>query len=170
MTVFSEHRIGIEDVQRYQVPAQQPPVRKAFAYITSGTRVLLFTHPDHPEAGIQVPAGTVESGETPADAALREAREETGLESLAPGRWLGRDVFDAHVIGRHELHDRWFWHIRAEGEVPEMWRHGEMFSANGSAEKIAFDFFWADLREPLPPLIADHDQFIPELKAELGVD
>lgn len=157
-------------MQRFQIPATKPPVRKAFAYITSGSRVLLFTHPDHPDAGIQVPAGTIERGETPAAAALREAREETHLDCLAPGRWLGRDVFDAHAIGRDELHDRWFWHIRAGSDVPETWRHGEMFSANGAGEQIAFDFFWADLREPLPPLVADHDRFIPELKAELGID
>ena len=37
---------------------------------------------DAPEAGIQVPAGTVEADETPAAAALREAREETGLGDL----------------------------------------------------------------------------------------
>ncbi|HWV24607.1 MAG TPA: NUDIX domain-containing protein [Thermomicrobiales bacterium] len=157
-------------MQRQQIPVPRPPIRKAFAYITSGTRVLLFTHPDHPEAGIQVPAGTIERGESPADAALREAREETNLADLTPGRWLGRDVFDAHAIGRHELHDRWFWHITAGDDVPETWRHGEMFGSNGSREHIAFDFFWADLREPLPPLIADHDRFIPELKAVLGIE
>lgn len=131
--------------------------------------MLLFTHPDHPDAGIQVPAGTIEWGETPAEAALREAREETHLDCLEPGRWLGRDVFDANEIGRDELHDRWFWHITAAGDVPETWRHGEMFGANGSSAHISFDFFWADLREPLPDLIAGHDQFIPELRAELGI-
>src|SRR5699024_4582488 len=106
----------------------------------------LFTHPDQPEAGVQVPAGTIQWGETPADAALREAREETNLESLDLGRWLGRDVFDAHAIGRDELHDRWFWHVVAGGEVPETWRHGEMFGANGSSAEVSSDFFWVDLR------------------------
>jgi 8-oxo-dGTP pyrophosphatase MutT (NUDIX family) len=42
-----------------------------------GRQVLLF---EHPHAGIQVPAGTVEPGEEPLLAARREAREETGLE------------------------------------------------------------------------------------------
>ncbi|MCO6502731.1 MAG: NUDIX domain-containing protein [Acidimicrobiales bacterium] len=53
--------------------ATQPLVRKALAYVTAGTRLLLLVHPDHPEAGIQVPAGTIRSGEEPGDAALREA-------------------------------------------------------------------------------------------------
>ena len=39
--------------------------RKAFAYVTSGTRLLLFTHPEAPEAGIQIPAGTMAPGRTP---------------------------------------------------------------------------------------------------------
>ena len=54
---------------------------KAFAYITHERRLLVFSHPNHPEAGIQVPAGTVEPGETPHAAALREAAEEIGLSA-----------------------------------------------------------------------------------------
>ncbi|MBA2247495.1 MAG: NUDIX domain-containing protein, partial [Chloroflexia bacterium] len=64
--------------------------RKAFAYITSGPtsgptsghRLLVFSHPLSPEAGIQVPAGTIDDGETPEEAVLREASQETGLPSL----------------------------------------------------------------------------------------
>lgn len=37
---------------------------------------------EHPFAGLQLPAGTWEPGETPAEAALREAQEETGLAQL----------------------------------------------------------------------------------------
>lgn len=159
----------MDHLHRPRTPAPKPPVRKAFAYVTSGTRLLLFTHPDHPEAGIQVPAGTMQRGESPLDAALREAREETHLDALYPGRWLGRDVFDAHAIGRDELHDRWFWHLVAESDVPESWRHGEAFASNGQSGQIAFDFFWIDLRDRLPDLAADHDRFIPELREVLGI-
>ncbi|MCB0205012.1 MAG: NUDIX domain-containing protein [Anaerolineae bacterium] len=52
---------------------------------TLGMEVLLF---QHPSAGIQVPAGTVESGEPHAVAAAREAREETGLSDLPAGLFL----------------------------------------------------------------------------------
>ncbi len=54
-------------------------VEKALSYITRGQRLLVFRQPDFPEQGVQVPGGSVELGEQPAVAALREAREETGL-------------------------------------------------------------------------------------------
>ncbi|GHO85715.1 hypothetical protein [Dictyobacter formicarum] len=41
----------------------RPIKQKVFAYITHQRRVLLFTHTFSPEAGIQVPAGTLEPGE-----------------------------------------------------------------------------------------------------------
>jgi 8-oxo-dGTP pyrophosphatase MutT (NUDIX family) len=44
----------------------------------------------HPYAGIQIPAGTVEEGEAPQAAALREVAEETGLRSVRLVRDLGR--------------------------------------------------------------------------------
>ena len=44
-----------------------------------GLELLVF---QHPTAGVQLPAGTVEIGEDPAAAALREAQEESGLREL----------------------------------------------------------------------------------------
>lgn len=49
-------------------------------------QLLLF---QHPTAGIQIPAGTVEADEQPAAAALREAQEETGLAGLVIAQALG---------------------------------------------------------------------------------
>jgi 8-oxo-dGTP pyrophosphatase MutT (NUDIX family) len=53
------------------------------------TEVLTFLHP---LAGRQIPAGSVEQGELPVEAARREVIEETGFESLtrfvAIGEWI----------------------------------------------------------------------------------
>lgn len=49
-------------------------------------QILLFRHPN---AGVQIPAGTVESNELVRQAALREAREETGLADLRIVKRLG---------------------------------------------------------------------------------
>lgn len=65
-------------------------VEKITAFITrrsiEGYDLLLF---EHENAGIQIPAGTVEDGETPEEAAIREAAEETGLTSLSIRYYLG---------------------------------------------------------------------------------
>ena len=43
----------------------------------------------HPNAGIQIPAGSVEVGEDIETAAIREAQEETGLMKLKSEKYLG---------------------------------------------------------------------------------
>jgi 8-oxo-dGTP pyrophosphatase MutT (NUDIX family) len=50
-------------------------------------QLLLF---QHPQAGVQIPAGTVEVGEDWQTAALREATEETGLIQLTFCHYLGQ--------------------------------------------------------------------------------
>ena len=66
-------------------------LEKVTAFVTrsgpTGQELLLFRHP---HAGIQLPAGTVEERETPEQAVLREAMEETGLSNLRLGSLLGR--------------------------------------------------------------------------------
>ena len=44
---------------------------KVLAYVTRGDELLVFRHRDFPAAGLQVPAGAIEEGEDPQDAALR---------------------------------------------------------------------------------------------------
>jgi len=65
-------------------------LEKVTAFITRpgpcGVELLLFQHPN---AGIQLPAGTVEEEEPYRDAALREAAEETGLQQLSVVALIG---------------------------------------------------------------------------------
>lgn len=65
-------------------------VEKVTIFVTrrsdKGHDLLLF---EHPSAGIQIPAGTVEVGEEPEAAARRETAEETGLDDFTAHRYLG---------------------------------------------------------------------------------
>lgn len=130
---------------------------RAYAYITKGSRLLLFTHPEAPEAGIQVPAGTIELGENPQDAVMREAKEETGLTELRYEQFLAQDTRDMRDCGRDELQYRWFFHLSVQGPIEETWRHGE--HAEDGSVIHPFDFFWADVGA-LPKLVANYDDKI----------
>lgn len=65
-------------------------VEKVTAFVTrrskDGYDLLLF---EHPNAGVQIPAGTVERGESAEQAVMREVAEETGLTALSVRRYLG---------------------------------------------------------------------------------
>jgi len=136
--------------------------RKVFAYITHDDQLLVFSQPNAPEAGIQVPAGTVEDGETLDIAVLREAFEETGLHGLRLVRFLGEQVRDMADVGKNEVHHRHFYHLRYDGDGPLTWQHLEPDPDHGG-EVEPFAFFWVHLPDEVPTLIADHGAMLPHL-------
>ncbi len=136
--------------------------RKVYAYITHRGRLLVFRHVHEPEAGLQVPGGTVEDGESFEAAVCREAFEETGLPGLELVRCLGEDVRDWSDVGILVVHTRKFFHLRCTQTSPETWRHTEMDASDGSGEHL-FEFFWANLPDGVPELLTGHDIFINEL-------
>ena len=144
---------------------------KVLTYITRGNRLLVFTHPESPEAGIQVPGGSVEVDEKIEDAALREAVEETGLAGLRLSNFLGEMHLDMSEFGFNEIHRRYFFHVWCDEEAPQSWRHYEFTASDRPAghPPIPFDFYWVDLTDDLPRLIADMGAYIPELLALLGL-
>jgi 8-oxo-dGTP pyrophosphatase MutT (NUDIX family) len=142
---------------------------KAFAYITNRDRLLVFVHPFAPEAGIQVPAGTVKANERPDEAVLREAFEETGLSNLIVDCLLGEHERYMSDFGKDEIHHRYFYHLRYEGDPPATWRHEERDSSDDPKQiPIMFELFWVPLPEGVPSLIADHGQMIPQLLKRLS--
>ncbi|MFW9905340.1 MAG: NUDIX domain-containing protein [Candidatus Thorarchaeota archaeon] len=64
-------------------------VEKVTAFITRKKRNEELLLIQHPNAGIQIPAGTVEKGETVEEALKREIIEETGLKKTRIKRYLG---------------------------------------------------------------------------------
>jgi len=131
-------------------------MQKAFAYITYQNRLLVFRHVDVPEAGTQVPAGTIKANEHPEQAVLREAVEETGLTDLTVGRFLGKQEREMSDFGRDEIHHRFFYHLHCNGVPPPTWYHEECDPSDGSERgPIIFEFFWVDLRYGVPSLMCD---------------
>ena len=141
---------------------------KVVAYITQDNRLLVFRHPLHPEAGIQVPAGTIKAGESPHDAVLREAQEETGLGQLELRAFLGMEEHDLAVFGVPKVQQRHFYHLEYRGDAPPTWQHYETDPSEGEEEQTLFEFFWAVLPDGVPELHAGQDALLPALLARLA--
>jgi 8-oxo-dGTP diphosphatase len=128
---------------------------KVYAYITQGEHLLVFRHVDFPEAGIQVPGGTVQPSEPPREAVLREAFEETGLADLEIEAELGETWPGMNGVGMPpEVHHRHFFHLRAGSPPPSTWQHEERDPAGGGSP-ILFEFFWIPVAGADTLLIAE---------------
>jgi 8-oxo-dGTP diphosphatase len=134
---------------------------KAYAYVVRRGHLLVFRHAEFPEVGIQVPGGTIDAGETPEHAVLRETHEETGLEGLSIVRALGEHVRDMRDFDEQAFHHRYFFEL-ACGDAPETWQWWER-TPSGGGPPIAFDFFWVPI-DAVPTLFAEHDYFVTALR------
>ena len=139
-------------------------VEKVVAYVTKDEHLLVFRHVNS-DAGIQVPAGTLEPGESPDDGVLREAQEETGLDSLVVRRFLGTRDYDMSSYGIAELHRRYYYHLECRGDTPSTWRHFELHPSGCPSKRIEFELYWVMLPDQVPELAAGQGYFL----AELGV-
>lgn len=76
------------------------PVVAAGVAIVEGDEILLIRRANHPHQGMwAVPGGKVDRGESLAEAATREAREETGLlVKLDEVIWVGESMADDHHL------------------------------------------------------------------------
>ncbi|PSL01786.1 8-oxo-dGTP pyrophosphatase MutT (NUDIX family) [Haloactinopolyspora alba] len=109
-------------------------MQKVVGYVVSDGRLLVFTHDDFPleVTGVQVPAGTIESGEQPAAAVAREVWEETGVD-VRIVRALGVEQYDMWP-SKPELHERYFFQLAPRGDsLAERWRAGEELPSDGGA-------------------------------------
>jgi 8-oxo-dGTP pyrophosphatase MutT (NUDIX family) len=121
--------------------------QKVMTYVvraaSAGRELLVFQHRDYPDAGVQVPAGTVEPGEALEAAALRELEEETGL-SPAQVAVVGK-LADAHEPGLNE--QRHVFHCAPTGPLPDRWSH--TVRGAGDDAGLVFDFCWVALQPGL---------------------
>jgi len=125
-------------------------VAKVLCYVVRDGDLLVFRHRSYPDAGLQVPAGTLRDGEAAALGALRETEEETGRRGFRVLRFLGRydyefrNTFDG--VERHEMHDRHVFLLEPPADLPDRWS----YRADDEEGDFWFEFSWvplgADLR------------------------
>ncbi|WP_232236169.1 NUDIX domain-containing protein [Nocardia sp. BMG51109] len=122
----------------------RPVVSKVLCYIVRDSRLLVFRHRDVPweEVGVQVPAGSIRAGEAPEVAALREAREETGLTDFTVVRKLGDTHYDVSPY-RFEIQHRRIFELALHEDTPERWFSRE--DHDGEGEPTRFECFWIPL-------------------------
>lgn len=139
-----------------------PPRLRVAAYVirwrAAGPELLVFDHVDFPEAGTQVPAGGLEPGETPADAAVREVAEETGLTGAGLVAELGVSDHPHPVTGQ----PRRTTYVQLD--VPDgpvgPWAH----RVAGDGEDGGLRFACRFIPLPLAARLADHqDEFLDRL-------
>lgn len=111
------------------------PILKATAVLLRGEgaarEVLVFLHPevDGSGASVQLPAGTIEDGEDPADAAARELIEETGVLGAEVRALLGvldepsSEAYSADTRAYAPLppRRRWIYHLEPTLPPPDRW-------------------------------------------------
>jgi 8-oxo-dGTP pyrophosphatase MutT (NUDIX family) len=123
--------------------------RRAVAYVLRGRELLVFEHRDFPDAGTQVPAGTVEDDEAPDVAVVREVYEETGVFAQLV-RELG---FTDEIAPRGEPRRNHFFELETD-EPRDAWEH--LVRGGGGDDGLVFACRLVPLT-PRPALIADGD-------------
>ncbi|MCU5201333.1 NUDIX hydrolase [Bacillus paranthracis] len=133
--------------------------KKVHAYVTrekeGAMQLLVFKHRDTPEAGIQVPGGTVDEGETLEAAILREVQEESGLRHLCIERFLADYII--HVREKKEYEKRHFFHVTLLTNVKDRWEH--IVSAGEEDEGLVFCYEWIDIAK-YPELAGKQGEFL----------
>ncbi|MFC6734272.1 MULTISPECIES: NUDIX domain-containing protein [unclassified Haladaptatus] len=115
-------------------------VQKVCAYITRGDgELLVFKGPGH--EGFQIPKGTIEPGEEPQSAVLREIAEETGLGAVNGTRHLATDVWTRRFSPPRK-YIRHFFHATIH-EPRDSWTH--TVTGEGEEQGCAFEFSWVKL-------------------------
>ncbi|MCG6498731.1 NUDIX domain-containing protein [Kitasatospora sp. A2-31] len=109
--------------------------------------LLVFDHAGLPQAGTQVPAGGVQPGESPQEAALREVIEETGLLTATVVGIVTTDGRPHPDTGqpRHTT----FLHLRVPRDAPDAWEHRVHSGGDDAGLVFACRFLPLPLRHPL---------------------
>ncbi|WP_432397584.1 NUDIX domain-containing protein [Pseudarthrobacter sp. L19] len=122
-------------------------VAKVVCYVVHDNHLLVFTHDHQPMAltGVQVPAGSINAGESPEVAAVRELFEETGRQGQVI-RHIGVQEYDLRP-GRDEIAVRHYFEMRlTDADIAERWVAGEPDPSHGRSEAV-WTCWWIPLTD-----------------------
>ena len=135
--------------------------RKVLGYITRGEdpnwEILVFEHKNHPEAGLQVPGGTIEDEELIIDALYREIEEETGITRdnlVLEGKVNKTNYFPEN---KNMQYERTIFHLSYIGANHSEWEH--LVESDGEDDGMTFCHRFIPVHE-LPKLAGNQDQAI----------
>jgi ADP-ribose pyrophosphatase YjhB (NUDIX family) len=112
--------------------------------------LLVFDHVGTPQAGAQVPAGGVRSGEELEQAVLREVAEETGLRTARLIQQIAVDE-KAHP-DTHQPRKTTYFHLQAPATTADAWNH----TAWGDGDDVGLTFSCRFVPLPLKQPLADN--------------
>jgi 8-oxo-dGTP pyrophosphatase MutT (NUDIX family) len=132
--------------------------KRVVAYVTrerdGATELLVFEHRDHPSAGVQVPAGRADPGETLEQTLRRELHEESGIEDAVVVRELGRPTWP-------EKYENHAFEVAVDGvDLPDAWAHE--VHGKGDDAGLVFLYRWEPVRPDLE-LFDRRDPILEEL-------
>jgi 8-oxo-dGTP diphosphatase len=133
---------------------------KVLIYLTrqrgEGTELLVFEHVDFPEAEVQVPAGSIDPGETAVQAALREAYEEAGLTHLLV--ICGTGPFLYHNLDAGARHRRHVFLVTTTQPLPDTWTH--VVSSGAGDKGLRFSYYWLDTKAAVHALSGGQGDYL----------
>ena len=141
-------------------PGTDVDVEKAYVYATRPDcrDVLVFEH-THTDAGLQIPKGTIDDGENPVDAAVRELDEECGVVDVQSVTPLETDEW--FYEKRARLFRRHFYHVETT-EERDRWRH--TVTGGGEDDGFVFECYWHPIEAV--SLVADMDDYLELVSTE----
>lgn len=131
-------------------------VLKAVACVIQEGSLLCFRHP---LAGNQVPKGTVEPGELPEHAVVRELFEETGVVFSGDVQALAVLEHERHGASGDVQIQRWHLFLLPVSGLPPAWTHGA--SGSEAEDGLCFECFWQPLELPA---VGFHESFEPVIE------